>query len=234
MKKNKFKIIVGIITCLILAVSFFMGDNIPETAEKEVALNVIHTEQPTEIPKVTAEPVKSEQPAEENSVFSEQPTVTEKSEVKNIADSVPAITEQPAETPTDTADLLTCTLSVNCKSVLDNYEMLKDGKKEIIPRDGVIFKEKTVEFFADESVFDVMLREMKNSKIQFEFVNTPMYNSVYIEGIGNLYEFDCGDYSGWMYKVNGIKPTYSCSQYKVKNGDKIEFFYSCNFMNETK
>ena len=28
---------------------------------------------------------------------------------------------------------------------------------------------------------------MKNSKIHMEFENTPMYNSAYIEGIGNLY-----------------------------------------------
>lgn len=33
-----------------------------------------------------------------------------------------------------------------------------------------------------------------------------MYNSAYIEGINNLYEFDCGELSGWMYKVNGLVP----------------------------
>ena len=33
-----------------------------------------------------------------------------------------------------------------------------------------------------------------------------MYNSYYVEGIGNLYEFDCGSESGWMYKVNGWFP----------------------------
>lgn len=35
---------------------------------------------------------------------------------------------------------------------------------------------------------------------------TPAYNSAYIEGIGNLYEFDCGNLSGWMYSVNGVWP----------------------------
>ncbi len=40
-----------------------------------------------------------------------------------------------------------------------------------------------------------------------------MYNSYYVEGIGNLYEFDCGKESGWMYKVNGRFPNYGCSSY---------------------
>lgn len=125
-------------------------------------------------------------------------------------------------------ETLTCTLSVNCSSVLDNIDKLKENKKDFIPKDGIILKEIEVDFFPDESVFDVLHRELKNNNIHFEFVKTPAYNSAYIEGIANLYEFDCGELSGWLYKVNGVKPTYGCSQYKLKNNDKIEFFYSCN------
>ena len=55
-----------------------------------------------------------------------------------------------------------------------------------------------------------------------------MYNSVYIEGIGNLYEFDCGELSGWLYKVNGKTPGCGCSQYTLKDGDVVEFMYSCS------
>ena len=61
-----------------------------------------------------------------------------------------------------------------------------------------------------------------------EFVNTPIYNSAYIEGINNLYEFDAGELSGWMYCVNGEFPNYGSSGYKVKPGDKIEWHYSCD------
>ena len=55
-----------------------------------------------------------------------------------------------------------------------------------------------------------------------------MYSSVYVEGISNIYEFDCGDLSGWMYCVNGEFPNYGCSGYKVKPGDRIEWKYTCN------
>jgi len=61
-----------------------------------------------------------------------------------------------------------------------------------------------------------------------EFSDSALYGSVYIEGIGNLYEFDCGELSGWMYSVNGEFPMYGMSQYEVKDGDVIEVVYTCD------
>ncbi|MBR2970067.1 MAG: DUF4430 domain-containing protein [Clostridia bacterium] len=123
---------------------------------------------------------------------------------------------------------LTCTMSIRCDTILNNIEWLDSEKVEIIPKDGVMFAEKTVVFYEGESVFDVLLREMKSNKIHMEFVNVPIYNSAYIEAIANLYEFDCGELSGWMYKVNGWFPNYGCSQYQLKAGDKIEWVYTCD------
>ena len=54
------------------------------------------------------------------------------------------------------------------------------------------------------------------------------YGSVYVQGINHLYEFSCGELSGWMYKVNGVFPNYGCSKYVLKNGDKIEWVYTCD------
>ena len=61
-----------------------------------------------------------------------------------------------------------------------------------------------------------------------EFSNTPIYNSAYIEGIGNLYERDVGDLSGWMYSVNGWFPNYGCGRYALKDGDVVEWVYTCD------
>ena len=77
-------------------------------------------------------------------------------------------------------------------------------------------------------MFDVLLREMKENGIHFEYVSTPIYDGVYIEGIGNIYEFDCGSRSGWLYCVNDKFPGYSCSQHKIKNGDVIKLLYTCD------
>jgi hypothetical protein len=122
----------------------------------------------------------------------------------------------------------TCTLSVRCDTILDNMSWLDPNKVELVLEDGVIFATTTVTFYEGESVFNVLQREMKKAKIHMEFANTPMYNSAYIEGINNLYEFDCGELSGWMYKVNNWFPNYGCSRYQLKDGDVVEWVYTCN------
>lgn len=121
-----------------------------------------------------------------------------------------------------------CTLSIECSTILDNMKDLDEEKIELVPEDGIIFAKKEVEFKEGESVFDVLKRETKDNKIHMEFVDTPMYNSAYIEGINNLYEFDCGNLSGWMYKVNDWFPNYGCSRYQLKDGDVVEWVYTCD------
>lgn len=145
-------------------------------------------------------------------------------------DPVPSGEPVPVEpqnaTITDKAE--TCTLSVRCDTILNNMDLLSRDKWELVPKDGVIFATATVTFYKGENVFNVLQREMKKAKIQMEFKNTPMYNSAYIEGIDNLYEFDAGDLSGWMYKVNGWFPNYGCSRYQLKDGDVVEWIYTCD------
>ncbi|UKI38358.1 MAG: DUF4430 domain-containing protein [Clostridiales bacterium] len=123
---------------------------------------------------------------------------------------------------------LTCTISVSCETILNNMDKLDKNKADIIPENGIILAEKTAVFYEGESVFNLLSREMKKNKIHLEFVNTPIYNSAYIEGIANIYEFDCGNLSGWMYKVNGKFPNYGCSRYKLSDGDKLEWVYTCD------
>lgn len=145
-------------------------------------------------------------------------------------DPVPAGKPAPVE-PQDvtiTGKAETCTLSVRCDMILNNMDLLSKDKWDLVPKDGVIFAAATVTFYEGESVFNVLQREMKKAKIQMEFKNTPMYNSAYIEGINNLYEFDAGDLSGWMYKVNGWFPNYGCSRYQLHQGDLVEWVYTCN------
>ncbi|WP_343343752.1 DUF4430 domain-containing protein [Terrisporobacter petrolearius] len=123
------------------------------------------------------------------------------------------------------------TLSIDCKTLLkpaNRKVAIENGKGDMIPSDGIIYKTKKVKFYKNEAVFDVLLREVKANKIHMEFSMTPIYNSNYIEGIHNLYEFDGGELSGWMYQVNGWYPNYGCSRYKLKNNDKIKWRYTCD------
>lgn len=143
-----------------------------------------------------------------------------------IPDGKPEPVEPQEQETQDTR--LKCTFSISCKTVLDNMDNLDSSKRDIIPDDGWILKPVTVTFNEGESVFDVLSRVCREQKIHLEFSFTPMYNSAYIEGINNLYEFDCGSLSGWVYEVNDWFPNYGCSRYAVQNGDVIEFHYTCN------
>ncbi|MDO4517013.1 MAG: DUF4430 domain-containing protein [Bacillota bacterium] len=127
-----------------------------------------------------------------------------------------------------TDQALTCTLTVRCDSILAHMDWLDPEKAELVPDDGVLFPTATVTFYEGESVFHVLQREMKKAGIHLEFTNTPVYNSAYIEGIGNLYEYDCGELSGWMYQVNGWFPNYGCSRYPLQAGDDIQWVYTCD------
>lgn len=121
-----------------------------------------------------------------------------------------------------------CSLVVSCETILDNMDKLKKEKHRLVPDNGIILSKEKVEFNEGESAFNVLKRELKRAKIHMEFVDTPVYNSVYVEGINNLYEFDCGSESGWSYSVNHWIPNYGISQYILKDGDKIKIFYICD------
>ncbi|WP_409344299.1 DUF4430 domain-containing protein [Paenibacillus sp. MBLB4367] len=150
---------------------------------------------------------------------------------KYLTDPVPEGKPKPVEWQDVTVDKkkpLTATLSVTSKTILDHLKQFNKDKLEVLPEDGVIYKSQTVTFYEGESVFDVLLREMKKNKIHMEFSMTPIYNSNYIEGINNIYEFDCGELSGWVYKVNGWFPNYGCSRYMLKDGDVVDWVYTCD------
>ena len=146
-------------------------------------------------------------------------------------DPVPEGRPQPVEpgsTAVDTDTRLTCTISISCATILHNMDLCAENKLALVPSDGVILPATTVTFSPGESVYDVLQQVCRDYGIHMESEFTPMYNSAYIQGINNLYEFDVGNESGWMYKVNGWFPNYGCSRYQVEDGDVICWVYTCD------
>lgn len=224
-------------------VSQSKNDSTSPTENSTKATEKNKSEQSTTAPTSTSQ-AKSEQSVVSNqtSKSSTSSSASSKSSSQNSqstsstkqdkykTDPVPEGKPQPVEPQEQeiTDNKLKCTISISCATVLDNMDKLNKSKKEIIPDDGWILEPVTVTFNEGESVFDVLKQVCKDNKIQLEFVLTPVYNSYYIEGINNLYEFDCGSISGWTYEVNDWFPNYGCSRYEVKNGDVIEWHFTCN------
>lgn len=142
-------------------------------------------------------------------------------------DKTPAPSAAPSQTPAQAEKKETCTLSISCRTALAHLDGLDPGMREILPADGWILPAAAVVVQPGDTVFDVLQRACRENGIPLEFSVTPGTGGAYIEGIDNLYEFDCGSLSGWKYKVNGVYPNVGCSSVAVQPGDTIVWQYTC-------
>lgn len=165
---------------------------------------------------------------EDNRVYSDgKSTMKDKYDTDPVPEGKPMPVE-PENQEINNKKTYTCTFSIECSTILNNLPDLDPDKRELVPSDGVILAPTTVTFYEGESVYDVLQRVCKENGIHMEASWTPVYNSAYVEGIHNLYEFDCGALSGWMYAVDGWYPNYGCSRYQLKDGEKVEWRYTCD------
>lgn len=119
----------------------------------------------------------------------------------------------------------TVTIAISCKTAINNGLNKKPGFSHL-PSNGIILQNMKVEFNEGDTVFDILVKITRKKGIHMEYRGSG--SNTYIEGINNLYEFDGGSNSGWMYSVNGVYPNYGVGAYKVKSSDVIKFNYTCN------
>lgn len=157
---------------------------------------------------------------------------TNQSEIAQQTPTVQAAAPKQAEDETKTGEQSTestVTFSISARSILSNWSKLVKEKRSFVPGDGWILPPTQVPLKAGDSVYDLLVRITKEKGIQMESQWTPMYDAYYVSGIHQLYEFDCGNLSGWMYQVNGWSPNYGCSKYKdLHPGDEISWEYTCD------
>ena len=260
LKKHKRKIISAVIILALLIFTYMWGGNTPpeinlenkkitltsENKEEEIPETI--SEKPTpdkgttvhKDEKISPAPAESvPEPKKEDVEYSvlqgmdiDKESGTDRYKTQPVPEGMPVPIEPQTVTISDKQ--MTCTLAIRCDTLLNNLDYLEESKRPLVPQDGIILAEKQVTFYEGESVFNVLLRETRRNGIHMEYVSTPIYNSAYIEGIHNLYEFDCGELSGWMYSVNGWFPNYGCSRYALKEGDRIEWVYTCKLGRDVK
>jgi len=107
------------------------------------------------------------------------------------------------------------TISIYCDTV--------KGQADYIPDDGIIMQYNTITVKENATVYDQLVAACKEYKIQME-----SNGSSYVNGINYIYEFKFGDLSGWMFKVNGEFASVGCGEYKLKDGDYVEWVYTTN------
>ncbi|MDD6189117.1 MAG: DUF4430 domain-containing protein [Clostridiales bacterium] len=250
-KKILIYMLIGAAIIAALALAFVFGGEAPDTVYT-AAPDVSATLPPSASPKVTPaaenSPEQSTEPGAETTAepvpeqtgdvdWSESQgmeidpeTGTDEFGTEPVPEGMPAPVEPQDAVESETE--YSCTISISCAALLNNMERLDPEKHELVPSDGVILPATAVTFTEGEDVFTVLHRVCKENKIHLEFSEEPIYNTAYVEAINNLYEFDGGELSGWYYSVNGWFPNYGSSRYALKDGDVVEWHYSCEMGND--
>ncbi len=120
----------------------------------------------------------------------------------------------------------TVTVGIRCDTLIGKTDF------EYIPSDGIILDNVTLKIESDTTVYDVLVEAVREKKIQMDSGGSA--GMIYVSGINYLYEFDYGDLSGWMYRVNGEIPSVSCDEYRLSDGDMVEWLYTCDLGNDLK
>ena len=169
------------------------------------------------------EPSNNEKPKPGNSSEKPKPSNNEKPKPGNSSTKPKPENNQTITSPKPKNK--TVTIAISCKTAINNGLNKKPGFSHL-PSNGIILQNMKVEFNEGDTVFDILVKVTRKKGIHMEYRGSG--SNTYIEGINNLYEFDGGSNSGWMYSVNGVYPNYGVGAYKVKSSDVIKFNYTCN------
>ena len=114
----------------------------------------------------------------------------------------------------------TVTVSVDCSAAVSSGH---DG----LPESGFLIEPINIPLINGDTALSVLLRAAASSSVTVESEGTAgaVISTAYVEGIGGLYEFDCGELSGWRYVVNGEYPELSAGEYTLCDGDNICWVY---------
>lgn|GEM_PF-1704813 len=97
------------------------------------------------------------------------------------------------------------------------YLSIKAGKESFLDKTSVVVPQ-------GASVYDALVAITTAKGISLQASTSSM--GVYVEGINGLKEFDRGEESGWMYRVNGVFPNFSADKYILKSNDVVEWLYT--------
>ena len=177
------------------------------------------------------EPSNNEKPKPGNSSEKPKPSNNEKPKPSNNEKPKPGNSStkpKPENNQTITSPKpknKTVTIAISCKTAINNGLNKKPGFSHL-PSNGIILQNMKVEFNEGDTVFDILVKVTRKKGIHMEYRGSG--SNTYIEGINNLYEFDGGSNSGWMYSVNGVYPNYGCGSYKLKGNEVIKWNYTCD------
>ncbi len=118
---------------------------------------------------------------------------------------------------TATGETVTASISIRC-------DVIK-GEAPHVPDDGVVLEEVEITLPEGSTSYDLLVEACKANKLHLD-KEASAFGSAYVKGMANIYEFDFGELSGWMYCVNDHYSDIGAGEYKLKDGDHIQWHYT--------
>ena len=102
---------------------------------------------------------------------------------------------------------------------IEVFFTLKTDSEVWVPQSSVTVKEGSTVYHAFVKAMDAQ------SDMSYVGAEAGYVKSITKAGV-TLSEFDKGEHSGWLYKVNGTLPTVGITSYAIEDGDSIVFYYT--------
>lgn len=117
---------------------------------------------------------------------------------------------------------VTVSVEIDCSDILNNYDLLDEALQDekYVPADGKILEKTEFTVQEGERALDILKAVAKENDIQVDIADR------YAKGINYIYEKSCGEYSGWVYEING---EWAMEEYTATEGDIITWKYICDF-----
>ena len=112
------------------------------------------------------------------------------------------------------------TMSIRCDTIAYDH-----ARRAYIPEDGVILPETRFEISSGDSAYQILTEAARQYGIQLDAQGSAIAMT-YVKGIAYIYELEYGEQSGWMYYVNGVAPSVNAGEYRLKDGDVVQWMYS--------
>ena len=170
--------------------------------------------------------------AESSSVV-ESSSAADSSEADSSAADSSSDADAPSSSEADSSAAqdgnIKASLVIDVSDILKNYDKLDKGLQsdEFVPQSGKILDETEFEVESGKTVYDLIVKATSEKGIKLDAKKTDY--GMYIDGINSVATGSVGQTSGWMFKVNGKDSQVGADAYKLQAGDKVEFFYVCDY-----
>ena len=155
-----------------------------------------------------------------DSTKEDPPKKSDSKEKESSGDDQPKQKDEPKETPTEESEPDS---QPEKNNMIVHSIVISDSEVPLPPTE--------MEIEDGDTVLDALIKITKKHQIQMDY-RGGQGATAYVEGMDNVYEFDRGPGSGWMYRVNGIFPDRSAGIVPLLPGDRVEWLYTTDLGND--